>query len=135
MNETDIQHLVSAVKADGLSRRGFVETLVGARLTAPMAAMLLMHAGVASAQSAVPAYKPTKRGGGGALKLLLWQGPHAAEPAFRQWHQGSGGLQPVSRAAGLLGRGCQPGAGAGGRIPSRDNGGVAADGKKRCCGS
>lgn len=129
MNETDIKRLVGAVKAGDLSRRSFIETLVGAGLTAPMASVLLMHAGVASAQAAVPAYKPTKRGGGGALKLLIWQAPTLLNPHFANgtkdveacnifyetlayWDQDAN-LVPVLAA----------------EIPSRENGGLAADGK------
>ncbi len=46
-----------------------------------MASMLLMHAGIANSQP-MPAYKPTKRGGGGALKTLWWQGPTLLQPHF-----------------------------------------------------
>ena len=46
-----------------------------------MASMLLMHAGIAQAQTSSP-YKPTKRGGGGALKLLWWQGATLLNPHF-----------------------------------------------------
>jgi peptide/nickel transport system substrate-binding protein len=55
--------------------------MVGLGLTAPMASMLLMHAGVAQAQTTMP-YKPTKRGGGGTLKLIYWQGAVHLNPHF-----------------------------------------------------
>jgi peptide/nickel transport system substrate-binding protein len=55
--------------------------MVGLGLTAPMASMMLMHSGIAQAQTAIP-YKPTKRGGGGTLKLLWWQGPVLLNPQF-----------------------------------------------------
>ena len=58
-----------------------------------------------------PPYKPTKRGGGGALKVLWWQGADAAAAALRQRHQGPGRLAHLLRAAGGLGRRRQPGAG------------------------
>jgi len=48
-------------------------------LTAPLAAQMLLHSGVAQAQTALP-YKPTKRGGGGTLRLLWWQGPVHLSP-------------------------------------------------------
>ena len=54
------------------------------------------------------AYKPTKRGGGGALKILWWQGADPAEPALRHRHQGPGRLADLLRAAGVLGPGRQP---------------------------
>ena len=46
-----------------------------------MAGQMLASAGVAQAQSKV-AYKPTKRGGGGPLKTLWWQGATLLNPHF-----------------------------------------------------
>ncbi|HUF82879.1 MAG TPA: peptide ABC transporter substrate-binding protein, partial [Burkholderiales bacterium] len=54
--------------------------LVGVGLSIPMAGTILMNAGVASA--AARDYKPTRRGGGGMLKLLMWQGPTLLNPHF-----------------------------------------------------
>src|SRR6185369_5654938 len=68
-------------KAGGLSRRSFVRRMVAVGVAAPMATQILMAAGVAMAQSA-PVYKPTKRGGGGVLKMLWWQGPTLNNPHF-----------------------------------------------------
>lgn len=73
MNEQKIKRLVGQVQAGVLPRRHFIEIMVGAGLSAPMASMILMHHGVANAQSSF-VYKPTRRGGGGTLKLLWWQG-------------------------------------------------------------
>ncbi len=42
---------------------------------------MLAWSGVAMAQ-AVPPYKPTKRGGGGLLRLLWWQAPTLLNPHF-----------------------------------------------------
>jgi peptide/nickel transport system substrate-binding protein len=80
MDEQRIRSLVAAVKSGRLARREFVRLLVGAGLSIPMAGTLLMNAGVASA--AVRDYKPTRRGGGGLLKLLMWQGPTSLNPHF-----------------------------------------------------
>jgi peptide/nickel transport system substrate-binding protein len=63
-----------------MSRRAFVQAMVAAGLTVPMAGTLLMNAGVASA--ATRDYRPRKRGGGGMLKLLMWQGPTLLNPHF-----------------------------------------------------
>jgi peptide/nickel transport system substrate-binding protein len=81
MEEADLRALIEDVRTEKLPRRSFIERLVGLGLTAPMASMLLMHAGVAQSQPA-PAYKPTKRGGGGALKVLWWQGATLLQPHF-----------------------------------------------------
>ena len=70
MNERQLRGLIDEVKTGKLARRDFIQRMVGLGLAAPTASMLLLHAGVAQAQSALPAYKPTKRGGGGTLKLL-----------------------------------------------------------------
>ena len=81
MKEAELRALIEDVRTEKLPRRSFIERLVGLGLTAPMASMLLMHAGVAQSQPA-PVYKPTKRGGGGALKTLWWQGPTLLQPHF-----------------------------------------------------
>jgi peptide/nickel transport system substrate-binding protein len=46
-----------------------------------MASMMLMHEGIAQTAPA-PVYKPTKRGGGGPLKVLFWQGATLLQPHF-----------------------------------------------------
>lgn len=81
MDERQLRALVDRVKSGEVSRRRFIETLAGLGLGAPFAAQILMHAGVASAASR-PVYKPTRRGGGGAVKLLMWQGPTLLNPHF-----------------------------------------------------
>src|SRR5690349_1804371 len=79
-----IAGLVNEVKAGRMSRRAFVRAMLGLGLTAPMATMMLAQHGVAMAQPAIPPYKPTKRGGGGMLKLLWWQAPTLLNPHFAQ---------------------------------------------------
>ena len=128
MKERQLRALIENVRTGEMPRRSFIERMVGLGLTAPMASMMLMHAGVAQAQSA-PVYKPTKRGGGGALKTLWWQGPTLLQPHFAQGtkdQEGSrvfyeplavwdteGNLIPILAA----------------EIPTRENGGLAADGR------
>jgi len=81
MDEHGLRGLIADVKAGHLSRRSFVQMMVGLGLTAPMAAQMLASAGVAQAQSKL-AYKGTKRGGGGTLKTLWWQGSTLLNPHF-----------------------------------------------------
>ncbi len=107
MRERELRALIEDVRSGSLPRRSFIQRMVGLGLTAPMASMLLMHAGVAQAQP-MPAYKPTKRGGGGALKALWWQGATLLQPAFRERHQGPGRLAHLLRAAGRVGQRRQP---------------------------
>ncbi|NBT71886.1 MAG: peptide ABC transporter substrate-binding protein [Betaproteobacteria bacterium] len=80
--ESGLRREIEAVKSGKLSRRDFIHQMVLAGLTAPMAAQLLMHAGVAHAQQYKSAYKPSKRGGGGPLRVLWWQGPTLLNPHF-----------------------------------------------------
>jgi peptide/nickel transport system substrate-binding protein len=83
MQEKELRRLIENVRQGTLPRRRFVQQMVGLGLTAPMASMMLMHAGVAQAQTK-PVYKPTKRGGGGVLRALFWQGPTLLQPHFAQ---------------------------------------------------
>ncbi|MGZ3338793.1 MAG: peptide ABC transporter substrate-binding protein [Reyranella sp.] len=128
MDERDLRGLLDRVKAGRMSRRAFAKRLMAVGLTAPLANQLLAYSGVAMAQSK-PTYKPTKRGGGGLLKVLWWQGPTLLNPHFavgtkdqdgsRLFYEplagwdGDGNLRPVLAEA----------------IPGREDGTLAADGK------
>ena len=81
MNQNEIRCLIGAVSDGHLSRRGFIQRLAAVGLTAPMASMLLVDAGVAQPRPA-HIYAPTKRGGGGVLRLLWWQAPTLLNPHF-----------------------------------------------------
>jgi peptide/nickel transport system substrate-binding protein len=81
MPHTELKRMIDGVKDGRMDRRAFIARMIGLGLTAPMATQLLAIGGVAMAQSPSP-YKPTKRGGGGALKLLWWQGPTLLNPHF-----------------------------------------------------
>ena len=81
MQERELREMIGQVKAGVLSRRHFVQSMIGLGLTAPMAARMLASAGVAHAQSRA-AGAPAKRGGGGQLKVLWWQSPTLLNPHF-----------------------------------------------------
>ena len=81
MNEHELRALIEEVRSGDVSRRSFVQRMVALGLTAPMATQMLMHSGVAQAQAA-SGYKATKRGGGGPLKVLWWQGATLLNPHF-----------------------------------------------------
>jgi peptide/nickel transport system substrate-binding protein len=128
MDHNDLRRMIGDVKDGRLSRRSFMRKLAAFGVTAPMATQLLAIGGVATAQTAFN-YKPTKRGGGGTLKLLWWQGTTLLNPHFavgtkdqdgaRLFYEplaawdGEGNLVPILAA----------------EIPSRQNGGLSADGK------
>ena len=129
MNERNLRGLIDRVRTGRLSRRSFLRRMAAVGLAAPFANQLLAISGVAHAQVATPVYKPTKRGGGGLLKVLWWQGPTLLNPHFavgtkdqdgsRIFYEplagwdGEGNLRPMLAAS----------------IPSREDGTLAADGK------
>ena len=81
MEERELRHWIDRVKDGTITRRNFTRMMVGAGLTAPLAAQMLASAGVAHAQTK-SAFTPTKRGGGGAVKVLWWQAPTLLNPHF-----------------------------------------------------
>src|SRR5437764_5264390 len=127
MTERELRDLIAAVKAGEVSRRTFVRRIVGLGLTAPFATTLLSHAGLAQAAAKFD-YKPTKAGGGGALKTLYWQAATLLNPHFAigtKDQEGSrifyeplagwdndGNLVPILAA----------------EIPETENGGISQDG-------
>ena len=127
-HERQLRRLIEDVREGQLPRRSFIQRMVGLGLTAPMASMLLMHAGVANAQTVLP-YKPTKRGGGGTLKLIYWQAPVHLNPHFaggtkdqdasRIFYEPLAGFDSEGNMVACLAA----------EIPSRQNGGVSADSK------
>ena len=128
MNERQLRALIEAVRKGRVTRRNFIATLAGVGLTAPLASQLLMHAGIAQAQTPF-AYKPAKRGGGGALKALWWQGATLLNPHFATGTKDASGsrifYEPLAAwdsEANLV-----PVLAA--EIPTLENGGVSRDGK------
>src|SRR2546429_6480279 len=81
MDERQLRNVLDDVRAGRLSRRAFLESMLGFGLTAPLVAQMFAAVDVASAQPK-PAFSPTKRGGGGLLKTLWWQAPTLLNPHF-----------------------------------------------------
>jgi peptide/nickel transport system substrate-binding protein len=129
MDERELRTLIHDVKRGALSRRRFVQTMVGLGLTAPLASQMLASAGVAQAQTSRLVYKPTKRGGGGALRTLWWQGATLLNPHFavgtkdqdgsRIFYEPLASWDPDGNLAPILAA----------EIPSTQNGGVSKDGR------
>src|SRR5947209_8273144 len=82
MNEQALRGLIADVKTGKLSRRAFIKHMVALGLTAPLATQMLVYSGAAHAQAKPTDYKATKRGGGGPLKTLWWQGATLLNPHF-----------------------------------------------------
>jgi peptide/nickel transport system substrate-binding protein len=127
MSEQELRNLIAAVRAGRVSRRAFVYRMVGLGLTASFASRLLAHAGMAQTVTRVD-YKPTKAGGGGALKLLFWQAPTLLNPHFavgtkdqegsRIFYEPLAAWDPDGNLVPVLAA----------EIPEIENGGVAPDG-------
>ena len=134
MSEAQLRHWIAQVHAKQLPRRDFLQQMAALGLTPAMAGALLGGPAHAQAQTPGPTtapfvYRPTRRGGGGVLKILLWQGPTQLNPHFSTGTKDADGArvfyEPLARwdINGEL----QPVLAA--QIPSRANGGVAADGR------
>jgi peptide/nickel transport system substrate-binding protein len=127
MDERELKTLLDEVKSGRLSRRRFVQTVVGLGLTAPMAAHMLASAGVARGETKWT-FNPTKRGGGGLVKTLWWQAPTLLNPHFangtkdqdasRIFYEPLASYDPDGNLVPVLAA----------EIPSPQNGGVSKDG-------
>jgi tetratricopeptide (TPR) repeat protein len=127
IDEHELRALVMNVRRGRLSRRAFTRLLAMLGITGSAAAHLLGAAGHANAQGP-RAHAPSRRGGGGELRLIYWQAPVILNPhlalgvkdrdAARIFYEPlaaydqAGGLVPVLAA----------------EIPSVEGGGVARDG-------
>jgi peptide/nickel transport system substrate-binding protein len=130
MREHELRQMIDQVKAGRLGRRAFVQAMVGLGLTAPLAAQMLASAGVAQAQpKAGGMFNPTKRGGGGQLKVLWWQAPTLLNPHFatgtkdqdgsRIFYEPLASFDPEGNLFAVLAA----------EVPSVQNGGVSKDGR------
>ena len=127
MNEQELRGLIEDVRTGKLSRRAFTRRMIGLGLTAPLATQMLAYSGVAVAAEK-PVYKPTKRGGGGALKVLWWQAPTLLNPHFaigtkdqdgsRIFYEPLAAWDPDGNLVPVLAA----------EIPTIDNGGLAEEG-------
>jgi peptide/nickel transport system substrate-binding protein len=128
MDEQALRDLIADVKSGALSRRTFVQRMVAVGLTAPLATQMLTYSGAAQAQ-VKPDYKPSKRGGGGPLKILWWQGATLLNPHFAVGTKDQDGsrifYEPLAGwdAEGFI----YPVLAA--EIPDLENGGLSKDGK------
>ncbi|POR54339.1 peptide ABC transporter substrate-binding protein [Bosea psychrotolerans] len=127
MNIQHIQGMVQNLKEGRLSRRSFIQKMAAFGIGAPIASQILAWNNVAMANATLE-YKPAKAGGGGPLKILLWQAPTLLNPHFASgtkdqiasrifyeplagWDK-EGNLIPQLAAA----------------VPSKENGGLSEDG-------
>ena len=126
MSERELRALVADVRRGRLSRRGFVTLMAGLGVTAPLAAQML--APLPARAQARPAFTPSRRGGGGQLRVLWWQAPTLLNPHFatgtkdqdasRIFYEPLAGFDPDGNVVPILAA----------QLPSIENGGVARDG-------
>jgi peptide/nickel transport system substrate-binding protein len=127
MDEPAIHSLIRDVKAGRLPPPLRADH-GGTRPHGPLAAQMLSASGVQAQPKASPTFTPTKRGGGGPLKILWWQAPTLLNPYFgtgtkdqdasRIFYEPLGAFDPDGNVIPVLAA----------EVPSATNGGVAKDG-------
>ena len=128
MDDRELRELIEEVQLGHLPRRRFVQAMVGLGVTAPMAAQMLAAAGVARAQPRPSGFTPTRRGGGGPLRLLYWAATTILNPhlsltpkdleASEVFYEPLADIDTEGNVVPVLAR----------EVPTLDNGGLARDG-------
>ncbi|HEY5793845.1 MAG TPA: peptide ABC transporter substrate-binding protein [Bosea sp. (in: a-proteobacteria)] len=127
MDSRQIQGMIQGVKEGQLSRRSFMQRMAAVGIAAPIASQILAWNDVAMANATLD-YKPAKAGGGGPLKMLLWQAPTLLNPHFasgtkdqiasRVFYEPLAGWDKEGNLIPQLAAG----------IPTKANGGLSEDG-------
>src|SRR5262245_54944018 len=89
LEEQELRAWVWRVARGEASRRDFIRTLLGLGLSGPLIAEMLATSAPAAAQGMrveQPTFTPTRRGGGGKLRLLYWTAPTILNPHFTTSH-------------------------------------------------
>jgi len=131
LEEHELREWVRRVAHGEASRRQFLRTMLGLGLSGPLLADLLATEVPAAAQGmrdAPQAFTPTRRGGGGKLRLLAWEAPTILNPHFatsgkdyeasRIVYEPLFSVNPDGKRIPILAA----------EIPTLDNGGRAPDG-------
>jgi len=127
MDERALHEVIGQIKTGRISRRAFIRAMTALGLTPSMAAGMLAAAGVARAQTR-STFTPTRRGGGGPLRVLWWQAPTLLNPHFgtgtkdldgsRIFYEPLAAYDPDANPVPILAE----------RIPTFDNGDLGRDG-------
>ena len=129
IDEKTLRHWVQRVVHGEADRREFLHYMIGLGVSGPLVGNMLAAAPAeAQSQQAADDFMPTKRGGGGKLRLLWWQAPtilnvHLASggkdyDASRVVYEPLASLDTDANLVPILAAG----------IPSRANGGLSQDG-------
>jgi peptide/nickel transport system substrate-binding protein len=127
----ELRHWVRRVVEGRASRRQFMRTMLGLGLSAPSVASLLAAHSPAAAQGArvtPSAFTPTKRGGGGRLRLLWWQAPTIANVHLSTGTKDNDASRVVHEPLIAFNRDGEFIPILAEEIPSFDNGGLSRDG-------
>jgi peptide/nickel transport system substrate-binding protein len=131
IDERTLREWIRRVAHGKADRREFIRTMIGLGLTGPLIGNMLAASTPARAQmqKAADDLMPSKRGGGGKLRLLWWQAPtilnaHLSSgtkdyDASRVVYEPLAAFDADANFVPILAA----------EIPSRENGGLAADGK------
>jgi peptide/nickel transport system substrate-binding protein len=125
-----LRHALNTVRAGRLPRRRFLAQLAAAGVPLPLAGALLAQAGPAQGQAASPpfVYRPTRRGGGGLLRILMWQAPTHLDAHFGTGSKDLFGARLFCEPLARFNRDGQLEPVLAAEVPSLANGGVARDG-------
>jgi len=128
MPERAIREWLQRVQGGSLGRREFTRALLGLGLTPPLIVELLGSVDVAGAQPKRSAFTPSRRGGGGELKVLWWQAPTILNPHLaigvkdgdgsRIFYEPLVSFDPDGNSIPVLAA----------EVPTLQNGGIARDG-------
>ncbi len=128
MDERELREWIARVRDGSLSRREFTRALAGLGVAAPVAEQMLAEAGVPRRAAAQARFTPARRGGGGELKVLWWQGPTILNPHLsigvkdgdgsRIFYEPLISFDPEGNYVPVLAA----------EVPTLQNGGVARDG-------
>jgi peptide/nickel transport system substrate-binding protein len=128
---SELRQWVQRVVAGQASRRQFMRSMLGLGLSAPFVANLLAaHAPDAAqgAQVTPSSFTPTKRGGGGKLRLLWWQAPTIANVHLATGTKDTDAARVVHEPLAAFNRDGELVPILAAEIPSFDNSGLARDG-------
>jgi peptide/nickel transport system substrate-binding protein len=131
LDDDELREWVRRVASGEASRRDFIRTMLGLGLSGPLIAEMLATCAPAAAQgtgAAQPTFTPTRRGGGGKLRLLAWNAPTILNPhlagggssteASRVVYEPLAAYNPDGDLIPILAE----------ELPSVENGGLSPDG-------
>jgi peptide/nickel transport system substrate-binding protein len=131
IHPAELQAWAQQVVAGRASRRHFIRTMLGLGLSGPCIAHLLATCRPAAAQprpAGAATFTPSKRGGGGRLRLLWWQAPTILNAHLATGGKDYDASRVVYEPLAAFNRDGDFVPILAAEIPSLDNGGLARDG-------